>query len=52
MTRQNWIEADKEVAVVQQCALAGVSRATVYAHKKPAPLDQDDLLLSGLIDEE
>ena len=52
MTRQNWIETDEEVAVVRQCVLAGVSRATVYAHKMPMQVDETDLLLSGLIDEE
>ena len=52
MTRQNWIEADDGVAVVRQCVLAGVSRATVYAHKMPAPINESDLLLSGLIDQE
>ncbi|MSQ50346.1 MAG: hypothetical protein EXR28_00515 [Betaproteobacteria bacterium] len=48
MTRQNWIETGDEVAVVRQCVLAVVSRATVYAHKMPTPVDETDLLLSGL----
>ena len=38
--------------VTRQCALAGVSKATVYARRKPAVIDQDDLQLSGLIDRE
>ncbi len=38
--------------MVQQCVLAGVSRATHYAHLKPKPVDESDLLLSRLIDEE
>ena len=50
--RQAWIETGDAVAVVNQCILAGVSRATVYAHKKPMLVDEIDLLLSGLIDEE
>jgi len=38
--------------VTQQCVLAGVSRATVYAQQKPKPVDGSDLLFSRLIDEE
>ena len=38
--------------VTRQCALAGVSRATVYARRKPAVIDQGDLHLIGLIDRE
>jgi len=52
MMRQAWIDKGDEVAVGQQCALAGVSRATVYAHQKPKRADESDLLLSRLIDEE
>ena len=50
MTRQAWISSRDAMAVAQQCVLAGVSRATLYAHQKPKPLDESDLLLSGLID--
>jgi putative transposase len=52
MIRQGWIDPGDALAVVQQCALAGVSRATVYAQQKPGPVDESDLLLSRLIDEE
>ena len=52
MIRQAWIDGGDAVAVVRQCALAGVSRATVYARRHPAPPDEIDLLLSGLIDAE
>jgi putative transposase len=52
MTRQAWISPVGELAVVRQCALSGVSRATVYAHRRPAAVDASDLLLSRLIDEE
>ena len=52
MIRLAWIESGKAVTVVQQCALAGVSRATVYAQRHPKPMDELDLLLSGLIDGE
>ena len=50
--RQAWIEKGDAVAVVQQCVLAGVSRATIYAQHTPRPVDDGDLLLSRLIDEE
>ena len=52
MMRQGWIDQGDAVAVVQQCVLAGVSRATVYAHQKPMLVDEFDLLHSRLIDEE
>ena len=52
MTRQGWIDSNDAVAVVQQCVLAGVSRATIYAQRNPKPVDESDLLLGGLIDEE
>jgi hypothetical protein len=52
MMRQAWIEKGDAVAVVQQCVLAGVSRATIYAQQTPRPVDDGDLLLSRLIDEE
>ena len=38
--------------MIQQCVLAGVSRATVYARRHPTPMDEIDRLLSGLIDKE
>lgn len=50
MTRQAWISPEREIPVVRQCALAGVSRATVYARRQPAKTDHDDLLLCHLID--
>jgi len=52
MIRQSWIDKGDAVSVVRQCALAGVSRATVYAQQKPRPIDESDLLFSRLIDEE
>ena len=52
MMRQTWINKEDAVAVVQQCILAGVSRATVYAQQTPGLVDESDLLLSRLIDEE
>ena len=52
MIRQGWIDSDDSVSLVQQCALAGVARATVYAQQKPKPVDDPDLLHSQLIDAE
>ena len=64
MIRQKWIgqseasgkagaKGPKEtVSVARQCALAGVSRATVYAQRKPKPEDASELLHKKLIDEE
>ena len=52
MTRQGWIDKSDAVARVRQCVLAGVSRATIYAHQRLVPLDEMDLALSSLIDTE
>ncbi len=52
MMRQGWIDMKDELAITVQCELAGVSRATVYAHQKPKAPDAQDLLLSRLIDEQ
>ena len=47
MIRQAWIDSGGAVAVVRQCALAGVSRATVYARRHPKPMNEIDLLLKS-----
>jgi len=52
MMRQDWIDTKDELAVTRQCELASVSRATIYAHQHPLVADEEDLLLSRLIDEE
>jgi putative transposase len=52
MMRRSWIDKEEDVAVIQQCVLAGVSRATFYTRKAPDPVDELDLLHSRLIDEE
>ena len=52
MMRQAWIEIGDVVGVNRQCVLAGVSRATVYARRKPKVFAEDDHLLERLIDEE
>ena len=52
MMRQSWIDKGDAVALTWQCALAGVSRATVYVRQKPKLIALDDEMLKGLIDEE
>ena len=50
MIRQTWIDKRDAVSVVQQCALAGVCRATIYVHQKPKVEDRSDVLFSRLIE--
>ncbi len=50
--RRAWITPLKALAVVRQCQLAGVSRATSYAQRHPKPVAAEDLLLLRLLDEE
>ena len=50
MMRHSWIDKEDKAALTWQCALAGVSRATVYARQKPKPIVQDDERLLRLID--
>ena len=50
--RQTWISQKEPLSVVQQCVLAGVSRATFYEHLKPQQVNESDLLFCRLIDEE
>jgi len=52
MIRQSWIAENGVLSQVRQCSLAGVSRATVYAHQKPVPIALEAVMLSALIDEE
>jgi len=52
MKRLSWVSMGDTMPVVRQCALAGVSRATVYAQRQPKVVDESDLLFSRLIDEE
>lgn len=52
MIRETWIDKEDEVALVRQCALTGVSRATFYARQRPIEVDESDLQLSQLIDVE
>lgn len=50
--RQAWIAPAKSLPVIRQCALAGVSRATYYAHQPAPPMDAEATMLRRLIDEE
>jgi putative transposase len=50
-TRMAWIGPEKGLAMRRQCGLAGVSRATVYAQRKPQFVCVVELLLCRLIDE-
>ena len=52
MMRQSWIDKGDTVSLIWQCALAGVSRATVYARQKPKLIVDNDEVLKRLIDEE
>ena len=52
MIRQTWIDQRDAVSVIRQCVLAGISRATLYAQQKPEPVNENNLLLSRLVDEE
>jgi len=52
MIRQSWIAKEDDLPVARQCALAGVSRATVHARQNPRPVNESDLQLRRLIDEE
>ena len=52
MMRRGWIDKEAVVAVVEQCELAGVSRATFYAQHESKPINELDLLHRRLIDEE
>lgn len=51
MTRLGWINPGEAVALTRQCALAGVTRSTVYAHQQPKPTPQHDLELCHRLDE-
>ncbi len=50
--RQAWISAEASLSLIRQCALAGVSRATYYAHQRATPVDEEDAMMLRLIDEE
>jgi putative transposase len=52
-TRQAWIaSASNAPAVLRQCRLSGVARATVYAKRRPPAIDLGELVLLRLLDEQ
>ena len=52
MIRQGWIGIHADLTQKRQCVLAGVSRTTVYAKRKPVVFVEVDEVLKRLIDEE
>lgn len=52
MKRLGWVGPDSTLAMRQQCRLAGVSRATVYARRTPQIACEVELLMCRLIDEQ
>ena len=52
MKRQIWVSPDAALPLTRQCALAGVARATLYAHRRPKATNTTDLTHRRLIDEE
>ena len=51
-TRRGWIEREGKVALIRQCALAGVARSGVYTGSTEAVVSERDQMLLGLIDAE
>jgi putative transposase len=52
MIRHGWISVHANLTQKRQCVLAGVSRTTVYAKRKPTVFIELDEVLKRLIDEE
>jgi putative transposase len=52
MIRHGWIGAHNNLTQKRQCSLAGVSRTTVYAKRKPVVFVEVEEILKRLIDEE
>jgi putative transposase len=50
--RQAWLSREDGPSLLRQCALAGVSRATYYAHQRAKPVDEEERMILRLIDEE
>jgi putative transposase len=46
------VSSAEPLSIARQCRLAGVNRATYYAHQRPPPVGGDDLQTLRLIDEE
>lgn len=52
MIRRGWISVDADLTQKRQCVLAGVSRTTVYAKRRPVVFVKVDEVPKRLIDEE
>ena len=52
MLRRSWISIFEPLAITRQCALAGVTRSTVYARRTVSEPDEYELLLLAVIDSE
>ena len=52
MLRRSWISIFEPLAITRQCALAGVTRSTVYARRTVSEPDKYELLLLAAIDSE
>jgi putative transposase len=52
MIRRGWIGVHTDLTQKRQCVLAGLSRTTVYAKRKPVGCVEVDEVLKRLIDEE
>lgn len=50
MTRRGWIDETDEVSLARQCLLAGVARSTVYAQRRPAEPDAQEVELCHSLD--
>lgn len=50
--RYSWISPAESLPGIWQCALAGVSRTTYYAHQPTPPVEAEETMLLRLIDEE
>lgn len=51
MSRLSWIDPADRVSLVRQCALAGVARSTVYAHRRAPTAQEEGLELCHALDE-
>lgn len=52
MIRQSWVSPSESLSVVRQCELTAVTRSTVYAHRRPIIMDDNEWLLCRLMDAE
>jgi len=52
VTRQGWIGPEAGLSMARQCALAGVSRSTVYVKRTPSLVQEAEVEIRSLIDQE